>query len=90
MKQSSAVCVLLLLAAAASVQAADKIPMFVDWIAQQQGSTKAKTVGYEGVDTETVCLQETKLRNCRCLNAFTYSSANVPTGSVACQRTYTE
>jgi hypothetical protein len=90
MKQSSAVFLLLLLAAAAGVQAAEIMPMFVDWIAQQQDSTKAKTVEYEDVETETACLQETKLRNCRCLNEVSVSVTTPPGSATACQRSYTE
>jgi hypothetical protein len=81
------VCFLLLLGAAAAVHAADNnpapSPMFVDWLSQQS-SSKARSASYEEVESESVCLQETKERNCRCLNKFPSPDDNV------CQREYSE
>lgn len=81
-----AVCFLLLLGAAAAVQAADSnpasSPMFVDWLSQQS-SSKARSASYEEVESESVCLQETKGRNCRCLNTFAGDDD-------VCQREYSE
>lgn len=77
-------CILLLLSAAAAAHAAESnampAPMFVDWLSGQ-ASSKAKTASYEEVETESVCLQETKLRNCRCLNLDSDKK---------CQRNYAE
>lgn len=79
--------VLLLLAAAAAVNAVDNkvtpSPMFVDWLSQQS-STKVRSAGYEEVETESVCLQENKLRNCRCLNEIEVG------GDTKCNREYSE
>lgn len=57
--------------------------MFVDWLSQQS-SSKARSASYEEVESESVCLQETKERNCRCLNTF------APTLPSLCQREYSE
>lgn len=54
--------------------------MFVDWLGQQT-SPKAKTSNYDELETESVCLLQTKLRNCRCLNKDEYGK---------CQREYAE
>lgn len=59
--------------------------MFVDWLSQQS-SSKARSASYEEVESESVCLQETKERNCRCLNTFPAVGAAAPN----CQREYSE
>jgi hypothetical protein len=89
--------VLLLLAASASaVQAAEtaKPTLFVAWITSQKQAAAAKTSGhrdepqepapYERPEEAHVCLQETRLRNCRCLDTKTI------TGVDYCVRDYAE
>ncbi len=56
--------------------------MFVDWLGQQT-SSKAKATGYEELETESVCLTQTKLRNCRCMN-------KADSNDTLCQRFYEE
>jgi hypothetical protein len=80
MASLSIVLVLLIGAAAANAADIGPSPMFVDWLGQQT-SPKAKTSNYDELETESVCLLQTKLRNCRCLNKDEYGK---------CQREYAE
>jgi len=64
----SRVVLLLVLAGALAVNAAETVKpssgLFVDWLSKQQ-SPKAKSASYYEVETESACLQEIALRNCR-------------------------
>lgn len=88
MVSTSSISLLLVLATAAAVSAAEstktKNPMFVDWISQQ-ASSKIKTAKYDDLETEDVCLMQTKLRNCRCLNSVENAQ-----DEELCQRAYEE
>jgi len=63
----SRVVLLLVLAGALAVNAVETKPssgLFVDWLSKQQ-SPKAKSASYYEVESESACLQEIALRNCR-------------------------
>jgi len=54
--------VILALASLLAIQAAETRPSFVEWISQGQ---KAKSASYYDTETESACLHEIALRNCK-------------------------
>jgi len=80
------VVLLLALAGVLAVNAADTKPvdakpasgLFVDWLSKQQ-STKAKSANYYEVETESACLQEIALRNCRTCDVGAGADSNTCT-----------
>jgi len=75
----SRVVLLLVLAGALAVNAADTKPssgLFVNWLSKQS-STKAKSANYYEVETESACLQEIACRNCRTCDVGGKEGSNI-------------